>query len=127
MLVKEFRQGMSRSLRTGVSVLPDGCNGALIVLGDMPAIAPNLLDRMIDAFDPERGRDICVAVHGGRRGNPVLFARHFFPQLMELTGDVGARQIILHNQDVVVEVEAGDDGPLVDIDTPDGLTDFLAR
>ena len=46
---------------------------------------------------------------------------------VELTGDVGARQIILHNQDVVVEVEAGDDGPLVDIDTPDGLTDFLAR
>jgi molybdenum cofactor cytidylyltransferase len=123
----DFRQGMSTSLRAGVSVLPESCDGALIVLGDMPAVMTDLLDRMIAAFDPERGRAICVAAHAGRRGNPVLFARRFFPQLMGLTGDTGGRQIVAQNSDVVVEVEACDDGPLVDIDTPDALATFLAR
>ncbi|HEX4081246.1 MAG TPA: nucleotidyltransferase family protein [Rhizomicrobium sp.] len=125
----DFRDGLGRSIAAGIGGLNmmDECGGALIVLGDMPAVTSGLIDRLIDAFDPGRGRAICVAAHAGRRGNPVLFARRFFPQLMELTGDVGARQIVAQNDDVVVEVEAGDDGPLVDIDTPDGLAGFLAR
>jgi molybdenum cofactor cytidylyltransferase len=124
-----FRDGFGSSISAGIRGLNmmEHCDGALIVLGDMPAVTSKLLGQMIDAFDPERGRAICVATHAGRRGNPVLFARRFFPQLMELTGDMGARQIVVQNENVVVEVEAGDDGPLVDIDTPDALAAFLAR
>ncbi|HEY6577747.1 MAG TPA: nucleotidyltransferase family protein [Rhizomicrobium sp.] len=123
----DFRGGLSTSLRAGVGVLPPTCDGALILLGDMPAITSACLDRLIAAFAPEVGRAICVASHGGKRGNPVLFARRFFPNLLETKGDLGARWIVAQNSDVVTEVEADDDGPLVDIDTPAALAAFLAR
>ncbi|MGH6878028.1 MAG: nucleotidyltransferase family protein [Rhizomicrobium sp.] len=122
-----FRMGLSTSLRAGVGSLPQTSQGALIVLGDMPAITAALLDRLIAAFDPDEGREICVATHGGKRGNPVLFARRFFADLLETTGDVGARRIVAQNNDVVSEIEADDNGPLVDIDTPTALAAFLGR
>lgn len=123
----DFQQGLSTSLRTGIGALTENCDGSLIVLGDMPAISRDLLNRLIASFDPARGKAICVAMHAGRRGNPVLLGRKFFPDLLELTGDMGARRIVANNDDVIAEVEADDDAPLVDIDTPAALATFLAR
>ncbi|HEX3432237.1 MAG TPA: nucleotidyltransferase family protein [Rhizomicrobium sp.] len=116
----QFREGLATSLRTGIAAVP-ACDGAIILLGDMPAISASLIDRMIRAFDPENGRAICVAVHNGRRGNPVLFHHRFFSELQSLAGDIGARNVVTKHMDVVCEVEAGDDGCLLDIDTPEDL------
>jgi molybdenum cofactor cytidylyltransferase len=122
----DYREGLSTSLRAGIHAVGD-YEGAVIVLGDMPAISSSLIDRMIAAFDPQNGRCICVAVHNSRRGNPVLFARSFFDELQSVTGDIGARQVLARHTELVREVEAGDDGPLIDIDTPDALAAFLER
>jgi molybdenum cofactor cytidylyltransferase len=122
-----YRDGLSSSLRAGVSSLPEGCSGALIVLGDMPSLSSLLIDRMVIAFETNATDRICVATHNGRRGNPVLFARRYFPELLKLEGDVGGRRLIAANAESVLEIEAGDDGPLLDIDTPDALAAFRAR
>jgi molybdenum cofactor cytidylyltransferase len=125
-----FRDGLSGSIRdglAGLSQLPDDYDGALIVLGDMPSVSPSLIDRMINVFEGGDAHAICVASHNGRRGNPVLFARHYFPELLKLEGDTGARRIVEDNPEHVREVEADDDGPLIDIDTPDALEAFRAR
>ncbi len=119
-----FREGMSSSLRAGVATLPQSVSGALILLGDMPEIAPSLIDDMIAATDE---RAICVATHKGRRGHPVLFGRHYFPDLLKLDGDVGARNIMARHAACVVEIAADNAAPLLDIDTPDALTAFRAR
>jgi molybdenum cofactor cytidylyltransferase len=81
---------------------------------------------MIAAFSPEDGRAICVAAHGGRRGNPVLWSRQFFPDILALEGDVGARHLMAANDEAVCEAEAGNDGPLIDIDTPEALSAYSA-
>lgn len=121
----DFDLGMSSSIRAGVRALPDWTDGALIVLGDMPAITPSLIDRMIAAFTSDRS--ICVAACNARRGNPVLFGRKFFPELLTLTGDTGAKRLIAANEQSVCEVLADDDGPLTDIDTPEALADLTAH
>jgi molybdenum cofactor cytidylyltransferase len=82
---------------------------------------------MIDAFDPAENREICVATSGGKRGNPVLWGRRFFADLLGIAGDVGAKHLIAENEEMVCEVEANDDGPLTDIDTPEALAAWLAR
>ena len=122
----QFRAGMSASLRTGIAVVKDS-DGAVILLGDMPGVSAALIDNLIAAFDPPNGRAICVATCNGRRGHPVLFARRFFPELQEISGDIGARDIVAKHTDTLWEVEAGDDAPLMDIDTPEDLAQFVRR
>jgi molybdenum cofactor cytidylyltransferase len=123
----DFPKGLSSSLRKGINALPDDCDGAVILLGDMPDVTPALIDKLVAAFDPGEERAICVATRHGKRGNPVLWARRFFPEMTAIEGDVGARHLIAQYGELVCEVEAADDGPLIDIDTPQALEAYRAR
>ena len=123
----DFRKGLSTSLIAGVDAVPDDCDGAVVLLGDMPDVTAQTIDRLIAAFDPEEERAICVATRDGKRGNPVLWSREFFPDIRKLEGDIGAKGLIGENVDIVCEVEMADDGPLLDIDTPDALAAYRQR
>ena len=123
----DFSIGLSSSLKFGLKVLPADCDGAVIVLGDMPAVTPALIDNLIGAFAPAEGRAICVATHGGKRGNPVLFARRFFEEIEFIEGDVGARGLIGAYPELVCEVEMESDAPLIDIDTAEDLAAYRRR
>jgi molybdenum cofactor cytidylyltransferase len=86
-----------------------------------------VIDKLIAAFSPDEDRAICVATFEGKRGNPVLWSRQFFADIRKLEGDVGARALILENADLVCEVEADDESPLLDIDTPAALAAYQGR
>ena len=122
-----YRDGLGSSIRAGISCLPEHCSGALIALGDMPSLSSLFIDRMLTAFAMNAAHSICVAAHNGRRGNPVLFARCYFRELSMLDGDLGGRRILAENDAHVREIEADDDGPLLDIDTPQALATFRLR
>ncbi|MDP6389315.1 MAG: molybdopterin-binding/glycosyltransferase family 2 protein [Alphaproteobacteria bacterium] len=116
-----YAEGLSTSLKHGVAALPEDADGVLVCLGDMPRIAAAEIDALIDAFDPIVGRSICVPTFDGKRGNPVLLGHRFFAEIQEISGDVGARQLIGAYPDLIVEVAMDGDGVLVDIDTPQAL------
>jgi molybdenum cofactor cytidylyltransferase len=122
----EFADGLSTSLKRGIAALPSDLDGALVCLGDMPLISGRHIDRLIAAFNPLEGRAIIVPTRRGKRGNPVLWAKRFFPEMTELAGDVGAKHLIGEHAELVAEVEMDDDAILVDIDTPEAL-DALRR
>jgi molybdenum cofactor cytidylyltransferase len=121
----EFADGLSTSLRRGIAALPPDLDGVLVCLGDMPLISGRHLDRLIAAFNPLEGRAIIVPTRRGKRGNPVLWSKQFFPEMAGLAGDVGAKHLIGEHAEHVAEVEM-DDAILVDIDTPEAL-DALRR
>jgi molybdenum cofactor cytidylyltransferase len=123
----DFADGLSTSLRRGLAALPDELDGAVVCLGDMPLISGRHLDRLIAAFNPLEGRAIVVPTRHGKRGNPVLWARRFFPEMARISGDVGARHLIGEHAELVAEVEMDDDAILVDIDTPEALAALRAR
>jgi molybdenum cofactor cytidylyltransferase len=114
---------LSTSLKRGLMALPGDVDAALICLGDMPRVSAAQIDRLIAAFDPVEGRAICVPTVHGKRGNPVLFARRFFEEMEAVGGDVGARHLIGEAPELVCEVEMTGDGVLLDIDTPEALTE----
>lgn len=125
----DYASGLSTSLRSSLDALPAEIDGALICLGDMPALTPAHLNRLIAAFNPLEGRAICVPTLRGKRGNPVLFAARFFPEMREIAGDVGARHLIGLHADEVCEVDmAGLDAAagaiFLDLDTPERLRAF---
>lgn len=116
-----FADGMSTSLVTGVSVLADDCDAALIALGDMPWVCAAHVDALVDAFDPELDASICVPVFGKRRGHPVLWASRFFEEMKQVTGDMGARELMQRHRESVREVQVADAGVTLDADTPAAL------
>lgn len=113
----DYATGMSTSLRAGIRALGPEVDAALVCLGDMPWIAPAHVDALIDAFQPIEGREICVPVYQGKRGNPVLFGARFFDDMSQLEGDVGARALIDAHAEVVFQVAVDQSGVLVDVDT----------
>ena len=117
----DFAQGLATSVKAGIGAVPEAVDGAVICLGDMPMVSSQLIDHLIDAFAPDRGNLIAIPVSGGRRGNPVLWSRRFFNELMTLDGDIGARHLIAKHNEVVAEVPVEGDGAFLDIDTPQGL------
>ncbi|MBT6403729.1 MAG: NTP transferase domain-containing protein, partial [Rhodospirillaceae bacterium] len=116
-----FDQGLSTSLRVGLSAVPESCDGVLIALGDMPKVGAEHLRRLISSHDPDEGHLICVPTRNGKRGNPVFWDRRFFEDMTALGGDVGAKHLIGDYEDVVVEVPMSDDAVLTDVDSPAAL------
>ncbi len=122
-----FAEGLSTSLKAGLAAVPDEADGAVVCLGDMPQVRADLIDRLIGAFDPAHGALVVVPTIAGKRGNPVVWARRFFPELMALEGDVGARHLIGRYPEAVTEVPVSDDAALTDVDTPEALVRVRAE
>jgi molybdenum cofactor cytidylyltransferase len=118
----DYAAGLSTSLKAGIAAVPETAAGALVLLGDMPGIRADHIDRLIAAFKaagtPEA---IVVPVHGGRRGNPVLWPRARFAEIMQLEGDAGARRLLAEHPGAVREVDLGTEAIFVDVDTPEAL------
>jgi len=117
----DFAGGLASSVKAGISAVSRDADGAVICLGDMPLIDAGLIDRLIEAFAPDRGNLIVVPVADGRRGNPVLWSRRFFKELMTLDGDIGARHLIARHAEAVADVPVEGNSAFLDIDTPQAL------
>ena len=123
----DYAQGLGTSLKTGIAAVPSDADAAIVLLGDMPQVDARLIDRLIAAFDPDHGALVVVPTFEGKRGNPVLWSRRFFPDLMAIEGDVGARHVIGRYGEAVVEVPVDGKAALVDVDTPEALIGVRAE
>jgi molybdenum cofactor cytidylyltransferase len=114
-----FDEGMSGSIKTGLAALPAASDGAMVLLGDMPEVEASDLRLVMAAFAGRRA--ICIPVRDGRRGNPVLWGASYFAEMMNLSGDVGAKQLITKHSEHVIEVPVASNGIFADVDTPADL------
>ncbi len=115
----DYRLGLSASIKAGLTALPPTIDAAVFLLADMPLIRADHIDRLITVF-AESNADICLPVHRGRHGNPVLWGRALFDELSGLEGDVGGRALLEKYASCVRLVEM-DAAVLVDVDEPADL------
>jgi molybdenum cofactor cytidylyltransferase len=116
-----FAEGLGTSLRAGIAALQAEVDGVIVCLGDMPQVDAALIDKLIGALDPDKGALVVVPTIDGKRGNPVVWSRRFFADLMTVEGDVGARYLIGRYPEAVVEVPLSGTAALTDVDTPEAL------
>jgi molybdenum cofactor cytidylyltransferase len=114
----DFASGQAGSLKAGIAAVPDVCDGAMILLGDMPKVSPGDINQLLDAFAGPSV--IVVPQYRGKRGNPVIIGRGHFEQLRSISGDKGARDL-LHGHHVTV-LDMACDAVLKDFDTAESLT-----
>jgi molybdenum cofactor cytidylyltransferase len=120
-----YADGLSTSLKAGLEAVSPTADGALICLGDMPEIESPVIHALLAAFT---GRDaICVPVHRGRRGNPVLWGRNYFAEMMALAGDAGAKPLMARHANRLIEVEVATDSIFEDVDSPADLARLKQR
>jgi molybdenum cofactor cytidylyltransferase len=122
-----YADGLAGSVKTGIGAVPAESDGAIVCLGDMPQVDSGLIDKLLAAFDPERGALVVMPSIDGRRGNPVVWARRFFNDLMTITGDIGARHLIGQYAEAVVEVPLSGEAALTDVDTPESFSAVKAE
>lgn len=111
----DYADGQSTSLRAGIACLPSDLDGVAVLLGDMPDVRADTIDRLVHCFIGSGLPDAVVPVCSGQRGNPVILGTRLFAAVMTLTGDRGAKSLL--TGDRVVEMETNDAAVLRDIDT----------
>jgi molybdenum cofactor cytidylyltransferase len=121
-----YVEGMSSSLRAGISALDQHSEAALIILGDQPFIRSQTMDQVIRAYRRDQAQ-IVIPSFQGSRGNPVLLDRSVFSEVMALEGDTGCRAIFGNHLEGIAKVEVEDEGILLDIDDPDDYNRLRGR
>ena len=116
---RAWQQGLSSSVALGLRALRESTAAALFLLADQPLVSPELIQRVITEFERTHA-PVVIPRAGEQRGNPVLFVRECYPELMQVSGDQGGRALMQKYQNRIRWVQA-DDRALYDIDTPQDL------
>ena len=116
----DYKLGQLSSLQVAVRHLEKmaDCDGMLVHLVDHPYIDAKLVESMIERFHAG-GKLIVVPRHGGKRGHPVIFSRKLFGELLAAPMDRGAKAVVDAHRDDTLEIDTGDSGVTIDIDTPE--------
>lgn len=98
--------------------------GIMFAASDQPCLKPESISKLCSAFtaDPEK---ICRLSFAGEAGNPVLFPRSTFQELLNLPEGKGGGAVIKMHPELVQLVEASSGRELIDVDTPEILEQLL--
>jgi len=116
-----YRSGLSTSLSSGIKAVSKSFAGAVVVLSDMPWVMTETINLLIERFITENGMVICQPTFEGKAGNPVLWPRKFFPEIINIKGDTGAKNLIEQHSQNVSHVEVNDAGIHNDINKPNDI------
>jgi molybdenum cofactor cytidylyltransferase len=125
----EHATGQGSSVGVGVGALDNNVTDAMIGLGDMPLLPSTLLDSLIYTHIGHEGhvRNITIPVFEGQRGNPVLWGKTFFPELITLAGDRGGRQLLNDHKAAQHLITCDHSSVLRDVDTVDALAAIVSE
>ncbi|MDB5096787.1 MAG: hypothetical protein JWM80_1208 [Cyanobacteria bacterium RYN_339] len=99
---RDWATGLAGSIRAGLSAIAPGlCQDLLLMLCDQPCLEP---DHLISLVAARRAcaRAIAASEYNGQRGVPAVFARAIWPELLALTGQHGAREVVARDPARVV-------------------------
>ena len=113
----EVEQGISHSIHLGVKNAGDA-DAVLLCAADLPKLSRESLERLLHAFEQTGAKAACLA-DGEIRGNPAVFSAACFDELLGLTGDRGAKRILMKEKAVRVPCVLSEE--LSDADTPQAL------
>ena len=115
LVVEGWAAGMGHVLASALAQAGGDWEAVVVLLGDQPLVPGRAVARVVEAWRAGAG-PMVTATYDGRPGHPKLFDRRLLPDLLRLTGDTGARDLLAAHPDRVHRVEVGDLGSDADID-----------
>lgn len=120
-------EGPITSVRLALAVLGARVEGIALLPVDHPAVRPETVAALLEAFAPGDA-PLVLPTFGGRRGHPAVFGRRLFAELLDPALEGGARAVVHRHLAEARTVEVDDPGILADIDTPEAWrAAFAAR
>lgn len=116
----DYDLGMSTSLKVGVDNVDDSTEAVLIVLADQPLLEVDTINKLVEVYRESKA-PLVAPFYRGKRGNPVLIDLDLKSEIMNISGDKGARDILNHNRDKLRAVSVNTPSVLMDIDTKEDL------
>lgn len=117
----DWRQGQLSSIQAAIRTIPaDETAGIILCPVDHPLFSPELIARLIDAFD-STGQLIVLPVYHGRRGHPVIFDASLYPELLAASPAIGAREVVWAHAAQLQEVPTEEEGVVLNINDAETL------
>lgn len=117
----DWAEGQAASLRCGIAAVA-GAEAAVLTLGDMPRITPQVIARFADIAGEHGSEARARAVYDGVPGHPVVLGNAYFGQVAQLRGDVGARDVL--KRIGAHAIECAHLCSAADVDTPAALEEL---
>lgn len=95
---KNWRKGLGSSIAFAIDYILQTnteTNGVLIMLADQPFIEVDFLESIINQFQKGEKPILATAYNNNKLGVPAIFDSIFFKELLKLTGDKGAKDILI--------------------------------
>ena len=123
----EYKSGMSTSLKASLKVLHDRPDAIMFILGDQPKITKEILDKLIDAYKYSNAQ-LCLPMmntsDGKRHGHPIIIGRKLYPELLQIVGDIGAKEVVKKYIQYAKLIELDNNSSQFQINTKDDLREY---
>ena len=120
-------KGMMTSIITGISNLKNNIDGNIIILGDMPLISANTIVKLKDKFKDSGGKSIVFPIYQNQQGNPVVFPKTYFTEILKYQGDNGCKNILNKYKNNSLGINLESEEVLVDCDTEDDYLNLKTK
>lgn len=112
-------EGQTSSIHTGLRMISPSSKAFLICLADMPFLTQNHIDDLLDAYVKIEGEQVIMKpFNGSVPGNPVLFSKSFYNEMLACKDPDGCRAVIAENKQFLHKYQTTDAAYFRDIDTP---------
>jgi len=125
---KDFKKGISSSIKIGLKSISKKSEAFFISLGDMPNVNQNIYNKLIKSrfkynkkLKLQHKKEIIIPTFEGKNGNPILFSKFMKDKIMLVKNDLGASEIIKLNKEKILNVPLNNKSIFLDFDTPDSF------
>jgi molybdenum cofactor cytidylyltransferase len=116
-----WQKGQLSSIQAAIrSLAPIKTSGMILCPVDHPMVHAALVAKLIEEFDAS-GKPIVLPTFEGRRGHPLIFRADLYPEILNASPDVGARQVVWAHAGEVLEVATEEEGVVVNLNDPESL------
>lgn len=122
-----YREGMSSSVKRGVSAVSERAEAVTILPADVAFISSRIIDVLIVEYAARRPK-IAVVTYGGRSGHPILFNRSLIPEILEISEEtMGLKSVVRRHADEILRVPVDEKEVLLDVDTLEDIQSYLSK
>ncbi len=122
-----YTSGIKTSINMGLRAIPSSCDGAILLPADMPYIGASDINKLINKFDKNIEKQVCMFTHKGVKSNPILWSKCLYDKADIVPENAMIRAVFVEHADYTKTIETKDNKKLLDINFPNDVEEFAQK